>query len=156
MTFLVSGIWHGANWTFIAWGTMHGLLQIGEKALGWQKYEGNNWTVKGIRIIITFLIVNFTWIFFRMPDLSSAGSVIWKIITGFGTPDLSGLDVFSRLILLAGLIVLFFKDVKDEFFPTKFSFINKRVFRWSVYIVLFILIISLGVLDSGQFIYVSF
>lgn len=46
VTFLVSGIWHGANWTFIVWGCMHGIIQIIEKALGWQKYEGHNWAVK--------------------------------------------------------------------------------------------------------------
>ena len=43
VTFMVSGIWHGANWTFIVWGCLHGLFQIIEKALGWQKYEGKNW-----------------------------------------------------------------------------------------------------------------
>lgn len=39
ITFLVSGIWHGANWTFILWGVLHGLFQCVEKILGFQKYD---------------------------------------------------------------------------------------------------------------------
>ncbi len=67
-TFLVSGIWHGANWTFFIWGIIHGVAQIAEKALRLQKYEGGN---RRLRIIITFLIVNFAWIFF--PDALDNG-----------------------------------------------------------------------------------
>lgn len=156
VTFLVSGIWHGANWTFIVWGCMHGVVQIIEKALGWQKYEGKNRAVKAVRIVITFLLVNFAWIFFRMPDITSAGAVVGKIFTNFGTPDLSGLDVFSKMILLIGLTILVFKDVKDEFLPNKLTFLRKGFFRWSIYVVLFAMILTLGVLDSGQFIYVNF
>jgi D-alanyl-lipoteichoic acid acyltransferase DltB (MBOAT superfamily) len=156
VTFLVSGIWHGANWTFIVWGCMHGVVQIIEKALGWQKYEGNKVIVKAIRILVTFLLVNFAWIFFRMPDITSAGIVIGKIFTSIGTPDLSGLDLFSKLILFIGLAILVFKDVKDEFLPNKLTFLRKGFFRWSIYIALFAMILSLGVLDSGQFIYVNF
>lgn len=156
VTFLVSGIWHGANWTFIVWGCMHGVLQIVEKALGWQKYEGNNGFVKAIRILVTFLLVNFAWIFFRMPDIVSASAVVGKIFTSFGMPDLSGLDIFAKLILVIGIVILIFKDVKDEFMPTKFAFLQNGFFRWSIYIVLFAMILSLGVLDSGQFIYVNF
>lgn len=156
VTFLVSGIWHGANWTFIVWGIMHGLFQIIEKALGWQKYEGNNWAVKTIRIMITFLLVNFAWIFFRMPDISSAGAVVGKIFTSIGAPDLTGLEIYTILILLVGLSILLFKDFKDEFLPAKFAFLQKGCIRWCVYILLFAMILTFGVLDSGQFIYVNF
>ena len=72
VTFLVSGIWHGANWTFIVWGILHGTFQIVEKALGFQKCTGNKGWQKGGRILITFLLVNFAWIFFRMPSLGEA------------------------------------------------------------------------------------
>lgn len=156
VTFLVSGIWHGANWTFVVWGIMHGLFQIIEKALGWQKYEGKSCGVKIIRIIITFLLVNFAWIFFRMPDFASAGTVIVKIFTSFGAPDFSGLDIFAKLIIVLGLLVLVFKDFKDEYMSTRFAFLQKKIIRWTIYIVLFVMILSLGVLDSGQFIYVNF
>ena len=156
VTFLVSGIWHGANWTFIVWGCMHGIIQIIEKALGWQKYEGQNWAVKTVRISVTFFLVNIAWIFFRMPDIASASNVVGKIFTDFGALDLSGLDIFAKLILTIGIVILVFKDVKDEFMPTKFAFLQKGFFRWSIYIALFAMILTLGVLDSGQFIYVNF
>lgn len=156
VTFLVSGIWHGANWTFIVWGCMHGIIQIIEKALGWQKYEGQNWAVKTVRISVTFFLVNIAWIFFRMPDIASASNVVGKIFTDFGALDLSGLDIFAKLILTIGIVILVFKDVKDEFMPTKFAFLKKGFFRWSIYIALFAMILTLGVLDSGQFIYVNF
>ena len=156
VTFLVSGIWHGANWTFIVWGVMHGILQIIEKALGWQKYEGNNWAIKCIRIVVTFLLVNFAWVFFRMPNISDASLLIGKMITDVGIPMLSDLGVSSTLILLISLPILFFKDIKEEFLPAKFSFLNTKYARWTIYVFLSCMILIFGVLDGGQFIYVSF
>lgn len=156
VTFLVSGIWHGANWTFIVWGVMHGILQIIEKAFGWQKYEGNNWAVKGIRIVVTFLFVNFAWVFFRMPSIGDAWGAIVRMFTEFGVPNLSDMDMFVRLIIAITIPMLIFKDVKDEYFPNRLIFLNKGFFRWSIYIILFAMILTLGVLDSGQFIYVNF
>lgn len=156
VTFLVSGIWHGANWTFIVWGCMHGVLQIIEKALGWQKYGGNSGFVKAIRILVTFLLVNFAWIFFRMPNIGDAFRMIGSMVTKFGIPNLSDLEIFSKLILFVGIFILCFKDMRQEFFPTKFRFLQKSFFRWAIYILLFVMILALGVLDSGQFIYVNF
>lgn len=153
VTFLVSGIWHGANWTFIFWGMMHGVLQVIEKALGWQKYEGNNRTVRIIRIIVTFLLVNFAWVFFRMPNIGDAFAIIGKMFTDFGAPKIGSLTL---LMTMMGLVVLVFKDIKDEYFPTKISFLNNSIVRWSVYVSLFCMILAFGVLDGGQFIYVSF
>ena len=156
VTFLVSGIWHGANWTFIVWGVLHGLLQIIEKALGWQKYEGNNWAVKGIRIVVTFLLVNFAWVFFRMPNISDAFAMILKIFSDISTPSLSAMAGSSLFILFVALFILFFKDIRDEYFPSKLSFLNVKIVRWSIYVFLFCMIMSFGILDGGQFIYVSF
>lgn len=156
VTFLVSGIWHGANWTFIVWGCLHGVLQIIEKAMHMQRFEGKNWVARIVRICVTFLLVNIAWVFFRMPDLTSAGTMIGKICVNFGTPDFSCLDVFAKIILVVGIAVLVFKDFKDEFLSTKFAFLHKKLVQWSVYILLFAMILSLGVLDSGQFIYVNF
>lgn len=156
ITFLVSGIWHGANWTFIVWGGIHGILQIIEKAMGWQKYGGNNRFIKALRILVTFLMVNFTWVFFRMPTLNDAFCIIGQMVTSIGMPTLSAFDVFSKLILFVGISLLCFKDLRQEFFPTSFKFLQLGVFRWAVYVLLFVMILTLGVLDSGQFIYVNF
>ena len=156
VTFLVSGIWHGANWTFIVWGIIHGLLQIIEKALGWQKYEGNNWAVKALRICITFLLVNFAWVFFRMPKIGDAFAIIGRMFTNVGAPTLSDIGVASIIILPLALFILFFKDLKDEYFRTKCLFLNTKAMRWAIYVGVFCMILIFGVLDGGQFIYVSF
>lgn len=156
VTFLVSGIWHGANWTFIVWGCMHGMFQIVEKALGWQKYEGNIRVVKCVRICVTFLLVNFAWIFFRMPSIGEAWGATCRIFTDFGIPNLSDMGMSSILIVFIGMIILAFKDIRDEFFHDKWRFLEAKPVRWVVYVALFCMILTLGVLDGGQFIYVSF
>ena len=155
VTFLVSGIWHGANWTFIVWGCMHGVLQIVEKALGWQKYEGNKKVIRCIRMIITFLLVNFAWVFFRMPNIGDAFGIIGVMFTKFGIPEMiMGKEVL--LMLFFSLLILFIKDLKDEFWGNKLAFLDNKIVRWTIYVILFCMIINFGVLDGGQFIYVNF
>lgn len=156
VTFLVSGIWHGANWTFIFWGVMHGLLQIIEKALGWQKYEGKNWAVRTVRIAVTFLLVSFAWVFFRMPNIGDAFGMIERMFTNIGVPSLSDIGPSGMIIVAIGLFLLVFKELREEFFPNRMAFFNHRVVRWSAYVSLFCMILLFGVLDGGQFIYVSF
>lgn len=156
VTFLVSGIWHGANWTFIIWGAIHGILQIIEKAFGWHKYQGNSWLVKALRICGTFLLVNFAWVFFRMPNIGDASGIISRMFTSTGVPDLSDLGGSVLIILIISLIILAAKDIRDEFFPARIRLMNSRVVRWSAYVLLFCMILTFGVLDGGQFIYVSF
>ena len=156
VTFLVSGIWHGANWTFILWGVMHGVLQIIEKALGWQKYEGKNWAVRTVRIAVTFLLVSFAWVFFRMPNIGDAFGMIGRMFSNVGSLDLSDMSNSVMVVLLVSIVILIGKDVKDEFFPTKCSLLNKGLVKWCVYVGLFCLILMFGVLDGGQFIYGRF
>lgn len=156
VTFLVSGIWHGANWTFFFWGVMHGVLQIIEKALGWQKYEGKNWTVRTVRIAVTFLLVSFAWVFFRMPNIGDAFGMIGRMFSNVGSLDLSDMSNSVMVVLLVSIVILIGKDVKDEFFPTKCSLLDKGLVKWGVYVGLFCLILMFGVLDGGQFIYGMF
>lgn len=156
VTFFVSGIWHGANWTFIVWGCMHGVFQIVEKALGWQKYEGHNWVVKAIRVCVTFLLVNFAWIFFRMPTIKGAFSIIGRMFCDFGKPSFSDLQITVWLIVIVGITILFFKDFRDEYSMMRLKMFENKIIRWSIYIFLFCMIMLFGVLDSNNFIYVNF
>ena len=156
VTFLVSGIWHGANWSFIVWGVMHGLFQIVEKTLGWQKYEGKNWLVRGIRIVVTFLFVNFAWVFFRMPSIREAWGALSRMFTEFGTPRLSDIGTEILLIIVIGLVALSFKDLRDEYFGDKMRFLESKPIRWAIYVGLFCMVLMFGALDGGSFIYVSF
>ncbi len=156
VTFLVSGVWHGANWTFIIWGCLHGVFQIVEKAFGGQKYEGHNWAVKSIRICVTFMLVNFAWVFFRMPSLREAWGIIVRMFTNVGSPSLLGMDPASAIIVIISLPVLLFKDIREEFSASNCGILNNRFVQWGIYVTLFCMILMFGVLDGGQFIYVSF
>lgn len=75
IVFLVSGIWHGANWTFIVWGLMHGVLQCLTRAFK-RPYEKLN-TVT--RWALTFFLVNILWIVFRANNLSDAREFIMRL-----------------------------------------------------------------------------
>lgn len=158
VTFLVSGIWHGANWTYIVWGCMHGILQIIEKALGLNELKVENGWVKALRIVITFLVVNFAWIFFRMPTIGDACGVIGRI---FDFNQSMTLDIGSRhifVLMILGTIILFIKDLMDEYTPTKLRLFdnNNRLLRWVAYVSVIVLIMLTGVFDAGQFIYANF
>lgn len=153
-TFLVSGIWHGANWTFIVWGIWHGLFQIIEKAIGQQTCE-YKWYGKTVKIAITFLLVNFAWIFFRMPTISDAVGMIRRIFD-FNTPLI--IESIPNLpFTIGGLFILLVKDISDEFYPKiKRSLFNNNIVRWAIYAMLLFIIVTSGVLGSDQFIYANF
>ena len=136
---------------------MHGICQIIEKILGLQMMKDNNDWVKAGRIMITFLIVNFTWIFFRMPSLSSAVGVIERFFD-FSQPisiDVGSRHIFALMIM--GSTILFLKDLTDEFAPMRIRLFDSKhlVVRWLSYVVVIVLIMLTGVFDAGQFIYAA-
>ena len=157
VTFLVSGIWHGANWTFIVWGILHGLFQIIEKALGLQKSNSEG-CIKIIRICITFLLANFVWIFFRRPTIGDACSQIERIFTNH---DLSLKLLSSQASIFyvtIGLLVVIAKDIVDEYKVKSLQLMHHKyvLIRWASYLAIVSMILFFGVFDSSQFIYVNF
>lgn len=153
VTFLVSGIWHGANWTFIIWGVIHGIAQIIEKALGLNKKDSRG-VVKLVRIVGTFIIVSVAWVFFRMPTISDAVHIIKHWFTDFGMPEV--LSVTNFAIYVMAIVLVLFKEMREEFFPDRLQFLERRYVRWAEYVAIFVLILLCGALDSGSFIYGSF
>lgn len=157
VTFLVSGVWHGANWTFVLWGCLHGICQIVEKATGQQMCD-NSRLVRGFRILVTFLLVNFAWIFFRMPTVKDACGVVARIFNPM-LPMHLFIDHDALKYGTLPLLLLIAKDSLDEFFPSrKFHLLNSRHrwVRWSSYLVLLIMILLFGVFGTDQFIYANF
>ena len=157
VTFLVSGVWHGANWTFIVWGCMHGICQIVEKMLGQQKCD-YGWFGKTVKIVITFLLVNFAWIFFRMPTLSDACRVIGRIFDYRLPLSLYLPENTNLALMIMGVTMLVIKDVLDEFYSEKQLFFESRsrIVRWCSYVSVLVLIMMAGVFGADQFIYANF
>jgi D-alanyl-lipoteichoic acid acyltransferase DltB (MBOAT superfamily) len=81
LTMLLGGLWHGAAWTFVIWGGIHGVGLCVERALGWRPASRRaQWFGR----ILTFQIVCFAWIFFRADSLARAGQILERLFTGWG------------------------------------------------------------------------
>lgn len=92
--FLVSGIWHGAGWTFIVWGALHGLGQVIERVWG----RSRDRLPKLLRWVLTFGFVNAAWVFFRAPNLAEALALLRTAVTADFRPPADWLleGVFSK------------------------------------------------------------
>lgn len=155
-TFIISGIWHGANWTFIVWGSIHGVLQCIEKWLGWNKLQSqwNMWK-RFIHWILTFCVVCLAWVFFRANNMDDAITIIKGMFYNIGYPFINTIP--DMILIAIALLIVFFKESIDEF-GWKIS-ISKSPY-WLIrhlYIIgIIIYIIMFGVLNGGQFIYFQF
>ena len=149
MTMMISGIWHGANWTFIVWGTLHGLMQCIEKMLGLGRAS-----FKGMRrlvhVFITFFWVSAAWVFFRADSVSDAMTVLTGICLRPGWPKLNLADWMAAAV---ALLILFGKEWRDErgktICRTRLTE-HVRMALMCAYLLLF------GVLNGDQFIYFQF
>lgn len=154
ITFLVSGIWHGANYTFILWGLIHGAAQCIEKFFGWNNPDVRGFWKRLFKIAVTFIIVTMAWIFFRMPSISEGFGVIKHMMSlGFPYNDMLTMThaVFALIIVISIELLLEFRGEQFRSFLA-----NHIIIRWGGYIILTISLLLFGVLNSGQFIYVSF
>ncbi len=152
-TFTVSGLWHGANWTFVAWGALHGAYQCIEKGI-----------LSGIRvripnIIKIGLVFGFTclaWVFFRAATIGEAIHIIHTMFTQPGDSIYIGdKGIFAFSIM--GMLILFGVDFVQEYAP-KFRVLQNPypLVRFSAIVFLMAYIIGLGVFDGSQFIYFQF
>ena len=153
ITFVVSGIWHGANWTFLCWGTIHGILLCVEKAFGIskQKYTGAK---KSFHWAATFVLVCFAWILFRANNLSDAVSVVTGIFTNLGTPKP---EYANFMAIGLAMTVLLTKEFADEFnWKIRVADSKSWLVRHIYLIIMIAYIILFGVLGGDQFIYFQF
>ena len=87
IVFVISGLWHGAAYTFLIWGAFHGLCMIVEKQIYGNKLKQLDIylpKLNGLRILATFVIVNFAWICFRLDSIQNVGYVLSQIATFLG------------------------------------------------------------------------
>lgn len=164
IVFVLSGFWHGANWTYIIWGALNGfylvfaIVTYGLRKkitafLGLDKLPKINLF---LQILITFLLSCFAWIFFRANNVTDAFCIIRKISTFKGPIFFDQLSII--IYPFFGICFLLFVELKQEYYKGSFSFLNNNnwVFRFLSYSFLIILILLIGVFDGGQFIYFQF
>ncbi|AXB45622.1 MBOAT family O-acyltransferase [Amycolatopsis albispora] len=110
IVFVLTGFWHGADWTFLVWGMFHGALLIIERAFGWSAAPKARGAMIARRAL-TFVLVVFGWVFFKSADLTRALNMIGHMLL----PDFDGLtDVVEAaltnqrlVLLLIALVVVF-------------------------------------------------
>ena len=153
LTFLISGLWHGADWTFIIWGALNGIYLILEVL-----FKKNN-NKSFIHIVITFLLIDFAWIFFRSNSLGDAMLIITKIFTNPGKLYIGmGADITAPVYAALAILILVLVEFKREYFDHVFLFSqsNRATIKMAAYAFLVFVIMYLGVFDEGQFIYFQF
>jgi alginate O-acetyltransferase complex protein AlgI len=154
--FLLSGFWHGANWTFLVWGGLHGLFYLGYWLLlpgSLQDQEDTPFLVRLVRTLITFHLVCFAWIFFRASSLTDAGQVINRIAHAIASSVPSGFP--AVLLLAAGALCLF--EWLSRRSAHAFDLARWRpLARWSSYYAMTLLIIGFANVHYVPFIYFDF
>lgn len=153
----MSGVWHGAAYNFVIWGGLHGLLQVTEKLIYGDKLKRINsesTPINVIRIIITFTLVSFAWIFFRV-DSGAACTIIGKIFTSPGMPFI---DATTLVYGFLCLVIVVLKDYVDEYHEGKVKLYGNRliIVRWASYIATIMMILLFGVFQGSSFIYFQF
>lgn len=178
IVFLVSGLWHGARWNFVAWGGIHGLYQVigdltrhtKEKIIKRLQIKTECMSWKLLQTVITFSLVVFAWVFFRADSITDALYFIkrmlirqtpWALFDG--TIYTLGLDATEMNILIFSIIVLLLVDLikyRKKINLDEFLFEQNIWFEWLVLIVLIGMIFVFGeygpAFDVQQFIYFQF
>lgn len=178
IVFACSGLWHGANWTFVFWGTMHGVLLVIENLLRpWirriDEYMGVNKKNAGFmlcRAAVVTLIADVAWVFFRADSFGQAYTFFYRLFTRGdwwkvfdGTIYTYGLDITEMWILAIGIMILVVVDfirVRKHLPFGRYLMGEYAVFRVVVVVALLIFTIVFGQygpgFDSKEFIYFQF
>lgn len=155
ITMLTSGLWHGANWTFVCWGGLHGLYLVCNSYYS-SLTKKRVFAPKLLRIIFTFSFISLAWIFFRANSIIEAFTIISEIITDHG-PLFKGDGIPSLILPLLMIGILLLKEIKDEYHINLSFMHNSRL--WvsvpsSAAVIMIILLCA--EFNSGQFIYFQF
>lgn len=176
ITFVISGLWHGAAWTFIVWGTLHGLLLAAELIAKNQLKPSIRSSQPGkllrlVPVMLTFITITYSWIFFRAVDLGDALYVATGVFSGWGqfAANLGQLETLKQflfsmgfglsgfLITLASVPTLFGLDQLETRLSTSEAIGKLSTgWRWAIYYVLAIAILLLGAFGRSTFVYFQF
>lgn len=156
IVFTISGLWHGASWTFVIWGALHGLMILLErlfsKLFNFKIKEG--WSLINVLLIVkTFIITSFIWVFFRAENFEKVKLIFSALVKNnkAANSDLSYLMpfVFTLILILSDCILYNIRfDKKLE--PLK------TPYRWAVYAFLLFGLLALSGMQKFTFIYFQF
>jgi alginate O-acetyltransferase complex protein AlgI len=155
ITMALGGLWHGANWTFVIWGILHGIgvsfVHVLRSALPRVTRQIPSW----VGILVTFHFVTFAWIFFRSPSLAEVHNIAaGALVGGYG----DALAFVSRNIFVAGLIVAFIALHRfDDHRRLKWLIRHSRPeIVWPLIAACWVLAITVSQGSSAKFIYFDF
>jgi D-alanyl-lipoteichoic acid acyltransferase DltB (MBOAT superfamily) len=165
-TFLISGLWHGANWTFVIWGALHGFYLVFAKLTSPLRERINKFTgiskipivSKLSQMLITYALATFAWVFFRAGSLPNALYIIKNMFI-WGPVDNLNLftfraDMYISIILIVLLMAIEWIEEKYQIFLA--LKVSPVYVRWTVYTTAIVSMIVLGVWKSADFIYFQF
>ncbi|MDH4202550.1 MAG: MBOAT family protein [Phycisphaerae bacterium] len=160
ITMLLGGLWHGAVWTFVLWGAIHGILLIVSKVtFSWREKICERIGVPKpivtiLRIIITFNLICLTWVFFRANTVEDAFYILTHLTQGWPNLYYSLPSCFYGALGIIVLLLVQCVQTKREILPL----IAKQhiVARWTFYVIFFFSIVMLGIRNGAQFIYFQF
>ena len=161
VVFLLSGAWHGANWTFVIWGGLNGLYVVASTVARRQREAASRgMAMRVLRAVVTFHAVLLTWVFFRAASLADAATIFERTARAVpALPRLLWVRLQDPAILLAiaMIAVLAVVEVIDEGRPM-WDRLGERplALRWAVYYVLLAALVVLGTWNLRQFVYMQF
>ena len=165
--FIVSGFWHGANWTFVIWGALNAIYFI---PLLLTKKNRNHIdivakgkyfpTLKDLFLMfVTFGLTVFAWIFFRAEDLNHAFQIISSIFSKsiFSIPSFSNsTSAIPTILLIIAFVIVEWFGRETEFAIQNMQNLRNRILRWTIYIILVVIIFYAGSYEETAFIYFQF
>jgi D-alanyl-lipoteichoic acid acyltransferase DltB (MBOAT superfamily) len=169
IVFLVSGFWHGANWTFILWGLLNALLFLPLLLSGKNKLH-HDVVASGLRwprlkelfqMLFTFAMVTIVWIFFRAENIQDAFHYVIRIFrnTFDGDISLNGARIISVrtcLLLIGFMLLMEWKGREYQFALGNFHLVQSRALRWTVYLLIVFLTGLFMQTKEFSFIYFQF
>lgn len=163
ITFMLSGLWHGANWTFVIWGGIHGLAQILENLLTkWLSKVRDNKIGHAVSVVVVFFFCNIAWVFFRAENFRDAIYVLTKAFGGIfaGRSYWSSqlMPLYQLILLLLYILALFIYDWIDYQIGMKQWLEEKSgIFQWVFFVLLGLAVVfcsKKGV--AAEFVYFQF
>jgi D-alanyl-lipoteichoic acid acyltransferase DltB (MBOAT superfamily) len=167
-TMLVSGLWHGTNWTFLVWGALHGVFMvISVLTSRWRNNMHPPFTLPshitaGLKIFATFNLVSFAWIFFRSDTLSDAAYIVGHLFVNLEIPS-SLFEImpggwYEWMIALLALLLMEAVHWLQERDSSLRTVIRRQPawLRWSAYYGLVMVIFMFGKFGANEFIYSRF